>query len=227
MKSLLKLTLLLLLVFTFAAPTLAADESAAKKNDPTKWEKTIAGFEAKDKESPPKKGGVLFIGSSSIRMWKLDSSFPDLGGLNRGFGGSQIEDSTYFADRIVMPYEPRLIVIYAGDNDLAAGKSPVTVAEDFRAFVKKVRAKLPKVKIAYIAIKPSIARLKLMDSVCQANQLIGKDCEADELLAFVDIASPMLGDDGKPREELFLKDGLHLNEEGYKVWTKVLLPFLK
>lgn len=222
-----KLALFSLLALALVVPCLAADEKAEKKNDPKKWEGAIAAFEKQDKEHPPKKGSVLFIGSSSIRMWKLEDSFPDLAGLNRGFGGSQIEDSIYYIDRIVFPYEPRLIVMYAGDNDLAFGKSPVTVAEDFRTFVKKVRQKLPRTKIAFIAIKPSIKRLNLMDNVCQANQLIRTDCDADKQLDFVDIATPMLGDDGKPRPELFIKDGLHLNDEGYKLWTKVLKPYLK
>ena len=222
------------------APKLAPKDSAnadvPKKNDPTKWEKDIAKFEASDKANPPKKGQVLFVGSSSIRLWNLKKSFPDLDAINRGFGGSQIEDSTYFAGRIVLPYQPRLIVMYAGDNDIASGKSPTQVADDFKAFVAKVRgkagdtsadAKAPApAPIIYIAIKPSIARWKLVDKVREANKLIREFCEKGDKLTFLDIETPMIGDDGKPKAELFVKDNLHLSEAGYKMWDELLKPHL-
>lgn len=216
------------------APATDAPPPAPKKNDPTKWEKDIAAFEAADAKAAPKKGQVLFVGSSSIRLWNLKKSFPDLDAINRGFGGSQVEDSTHFADRIVLPYEPRLIVMYAGDNDIASGKSPEQVAADFQAFVVKVRgksgdadgkAKSP-APIIYIAIKPSIARWKLIDKVRLANKLIRECCEKGDKLTFLDIATPMIGDDGKPKAELFVKDNLHLSDAGYKVWDELLRPHL-
>ncbi len=129
-----------------------------QKHDPTRWESTIEKFEAQDKASPPPTGGALFIGSSSIRKWNLDKTFPDRKDtINRGFGGSQMADSAHYADRIAIPYKPRVIVVYAGDNDIAAGKSPQTVLADYQAFVKKIHAALPNTRIVYIAIKPSIA----------------------------------------------------------------------
>lgn len=218
-----------LLVALLAFVSLRADEpkAAPKKNDPAKWEKDIAKFEAMDKEKPQKKGQILFVGSSSIRLWNLGKSFPGLDAINRGFGGSQIEDSTFYADRIVTNYEPRTIVLYGGDNDLASGKSAVQVADDFAAFVKKVREKLPKAKIVFVAIKPSIARWKNVENVRKANALIQKQCEAGEKLVFVDIDKPMLGEDGKPRQELFVKDGLHLSEKGYEIWDALLKPHLE
>lgn len=206
-----------------------ADEpkAAPKKNDPAKWEKDIARFEVMDKEKPQKKGQIVFVGSSSIRMWKLDKSFPGLDAINRGFGGSQIEDSTYYAQRIVTNYEPRTIVMYAGDNDLAAGKSADQVSQDFTAFVKKVREKQPKAKIVFVAIKPSIARWKNVDNVRKANTMIAKQCADGERMVFIDIDKPMMGDDGKPRPELFLKDGLHMSDEGYAIWDALVKPELE
>jgi lysophospholipase L1-like esterase len=192
------------------------------------WEEAIASLETKDKKSPPPKNAVLFVGSSSIRMWDLPKSFPEEKTINRGFGGSQIADSTHFAARLIFPYHPRQIIFYAGDNDLAKGKSAEEVAADFDAFVKTVRKGLPDVPIAYIAVKPSIARWKLWPIIQDANARIRGRCEKDATLTFIDIAPPMLGDDGLPKKELFLDDGLHMNPTGYALWNeavrKILVP---
>ncbi len=206
-----------------------AREPVAAKDAPegfAKWEETIAGFEAKDRKSPPPKKAVLFIGSSSIRMWNLPKSFPGEKTLNRGFVGSEIVDSTHFAERIIFPYQPRQIVFYAGDNDIAKGKSAKQVAADFRAFVETVRAKMPDVPIAYVAVKPSIARWKLWPVISDANAAIRQQCEADATLTFIDVAPPMLDEDGKPKKELFLEDGLHMNAEGYAVWNALVKQIL-
>lgn len=203
-----------------------ADEP--QKNPPTRWEGTIEKFEAADEKSPPKPGGVLFIGSSSIRLWNLRESFPEVENtINRGFGGSHMGDSTHYAERIATAYQPRVIVVYAGDNDIAAGKSPERVLKDYQAFVKKIHAELPKTRIAYIAIKPSISRWKLVDKMRSANALIKKETESDERLSFVDIDTPMIGEDGTPRKELLAKDGLHLSPQGYKIWSDLVRPHLQ
>ena len=202
---------------------LLAEEPA---DDFARWEKAIAAFEALDKQNPPPQEATLFVGSSSIRLWKLEQSFPERAVINRGFGGSQIADSLHFADRIVLKHRPKTIVFYAGDNDIAKGKSPDRVAADFRKFVKTVHAELPETRIVFIAIKPSLARWKLADTIQKANKMIQNECEKNEKLAFADVWKPMLGDDGRPRPELFAKDGLHLNEAGYKVWTEVIEPHL-
>ncbi|GAB4135606.1 MAG: hypothetical protein Tsb009_02040 [Planctomycetaceae bacterium] len=160
-------------------------------------------------------------------MWKLNKSFPELKPLNRGFGGSQIVDSTHFSERIILKHSPKTIVLYAGDNDVAAGKTAKRVAADFRAFVKAIHAKLPKTRILFIAIKPSIRRWNLAGTIQQANRLIANQCQQDKRLVYVDIFKPMLGKDGKPRPELFVKDGLHLNEKGYALWTSILKPHLR
>lgn len=192
-----------------------------------RWEKTIAAFEESDRKSPPSPGSTLFIGSSSIRLWDLKKSFPDLEAINRGFGGSQVSDSVAFVDRIVIPYVPKLIVLYAGDNDVAAGKTPETVTGDFQKFVTLVHEKLPDTHIFYIAIKPSLARWKLFSKMAEANQRIKLMADQNKMVTYVDIVSPMLNRDGKPHQDLFLEDGLHLNAKGYALWNQVLWPLLE
>src|ERR1041385_1910372 len=136
-----------LLCVTFGLAFCAFVAWAQQPAPTNKWEADIKKFEEADRQNPPPKGAVLFVGSSSIRMWKdVAQDFPETKVINRGFGGSEIADSTYFVDRIVTPYQPRLIVFYAGDNDLAAGKTPQKVFEDYQAFVSRVREKMPNVK---------------------------------------------------------------------------------
>ena len=197
------------------------------RDDFSRWEKDIAAFERRDRDPPPPKDAVVFVGSSSIRLWDLAKSFPGVATINRGFGGSELADSVHFASRIVTRYEPRLVVVYAGDNDIAAGKTPEQVHAAFRDFVRAVHKDLPKVRILYLSIKPSIARWKLVDRGRKANALIEKTCKEDDRLLYVDVSTPLLGEDGKPRPELFRRDGLHLNDKGYEVWASVLRPYLK
>lgn len=218
MKRLHALPLLLSAVLTAAITTSALAD---------RWESAIAAFEAQDRQTPPPKGGVLFLGSSSIRLWNVQKFFPDLPVINRGFGGSQIVDSVTYTERIVIPYRPKAIVFYAGDNDTAAGKSPAQIAADFKALVEKVHQALPETRIVAIAIKPSISRWKFIDTVRQANALIRAEAEKAPHTVFIDVEKPMLGPDGKPRPELFQRDGLHLNDEGYKLWTSLVRPQLK
>jgi lysophospholipase L1-like esterase len=200
---------------------------AADKAGPERWAPQIAAFEAEDAKSPPAPGGVLFVGSSSIRLWDLKQSFPDAAAINRGFGGSQVADVLYYVDRIVLKYKPRLVVLYAGDNDIAGGKSAEQVVADYRQLVAAIHAKLPRTRILFLAIKPSLRRWALVSEMRKANRQIRRIASDEELLGFVDIDAPMLGDDGRPRPELFRDDGLHLNERGYQVWARVLRPLLE
>lgn len=205
----------------------AAVAQQAQSPAEDRWESAIRQFEEEDAKNPPVKGEVVFVGSSSIRLWDLSEFFPGLTALNRGFGGSQTADALRYVDRIVVPYGPRVIVFYAGDNDIAAGKSPEEVATDFKAFVSKVREKLPETAIIYISIKPSLSRWALVGKMRKANALIKAFCTTDERLAFVDVDTPMIGPDGKPRPELFVDDGLHLSPEGYALWTKIVFPYIQ
>jgi len=196
----------------------------AAQADP--WAKAMADFEQQDAK-PPKPGGIVFVGSSSIRLWDLARSFPDLPAVNRGFGGSQIVDSVKHVDLLVIKHKPRTVVFYAGDNDLAEGKTPEQVRDDFKTFVGKVHAALPETRVAFIAIKPSIQRWALIGQVRRANAFIREYCDADDRLGFVDVDGPMLGWDGKPRKDLLVEDGLHLSPKGYVLWTALVRPFVE
>jgi lysophospholipase L1-like esterase len=192
-----------------------------------RWEADMAKFEAQDREHPAKQGEVVFVGSSSIRLWDLKKSFLDLDALNRGFGGSEVADSVKHVDLLVLRHKPRIVVMYAGDNDIANGKTPEQVAKDFGAFAAAVHKALPDTKILYIAIKPSVARWKLADQIRDANVRIEAHCKQDEHCEFIDIWPAMLDDEGKPQPGLFKDDGLHMNDAGYAIWTKLLKPHLK
>jgi lysophospholipase L1-like esterase len=171
---------------------------------------------------------VVFIGSSSIQSWKsLADDFPGTRVINRGFGGSELADSTFYADRIVIPYQPKMVVLYAGDNDLADGRTPQQVFEDYKAFVERVHRKLPTTKIAYISIKPSPARASLLQRMKEANRLIKTYATHHKRLIYIDVFTPMLGKDGNPRPELFGPDRLHMNSEGYGLWKLVIAPYIR
>jgi lysophospholipase L1-like esterase len=193
---------------------------------PDQWEHDVAAFEAADRQSPPPKGEIVFIGSSTIRLWNTAASFPDLKIINRGFGGSSLADTVRHAERIVIPYAPRLIVVYAGDNDISGGVLAEQVAFEFERLVKLVHAKLPQTRILYLAIKPSVLRWISDTRMDMANEMIRAICEKDDRLAILDMGDVMLGWDERPRPELFVSDGLHLSDEGYRMWTMLLRPFL-
>lgn len=213
------------LIMLFALLPLCA--SARMTNDHTQWNADIVAFEQADLAHPPPTGAVLFIGSSSIRFWKtLASDFPEVSTINRGFGGSEIADSTFFADRIVAPYHPRAIVMYAGDNDIEDGNSPQQVCNDFAAFVRKARAVDPGVPIAFIAIKPSMARKALLLKIREANALVRDYAAAQKQVAYLDIFTPMLGKDGQPQAQWFIQDGLHMNRTGYQLWISIVRPWV-
>jgi lysophospholipase L1-like esterase len=215
----------LLCVFSLMAVAARAQQAGRAEN---KWESEIRKFTEADRQTPPPQNAVLFVGSSSIRLWKsLAADFPATKVINRGFGGSEIADSTFFADRIVTPYRPRLVVLYAGDNDLSNGKTPEQVFEDYKQFVRAVHRRLPRARVAFISIKPSPSRAHLMDKARAANTLIQQYAARDRRLAYIDVFTPMLGSDGRPRAELFVEDKLHLNEAGYALWKQVVAPYLK
>jgi lysophospholipase L1-like esterase len=220
--------LLALLLHWFVVSSLLAAQPGANANQAGKWEKDIAAFEAQDAKSPPPKNAILFVGSSSIRLWNLKESFPDRRTINRGFGGSELTDSVRFAKRIVLPHQPRIVVLYAGDNDIVNGKSPKQVFTEFQEFVAVIHRALPKTKIVYIAIKPSIKRWALIDKIREANRLIRQHVaeQKSDKLAFLDIDKPMLGADGKPRVDLLQEDGLHLSKQGYELWSRLLRPLI-
>lgn len=192
-----------------------------------RWEAAIQKYEARDKLSKPKEGGIVFVGSSSIVGWTtLAKDFPGKNVINRGFGGSHLSDSVQYANRIVTPYKPKMVILFAGLNDIASGKSPETVAADFQAFVTKVRREVPTTRIAYISISPTPLQWPKNDQVKAANSLIRTFIGHGENLVYIDVYTSMLGPDGTPNPDIFKQDRLHLNPSGYAIWTKIVGPYL-
>jgi lysophospholipase L1-like esterase len=215
------LALLLLAGCQTAPPNSLATHSS------TRWEKDIAAFEASDKTNPPPKDGIVFVGSSSIKRWtNLAADFPGFPVINRGFGGSQLADSVNFAERIITPYQPRQVVIYAGGNDINAGKPPELVYGDFVALVSKIHAQLPHTRIAFISSAPSPSRWKQIEKVRRFNALAQAYCRRHRIV-FINVAPLMLGPDGQPKPDIFVADRLHMNEKGYAIWIKAVTPCLK
>ena len=193
-----------------------------------KWEKEISTLEQEDQPKKPKKGSIVFTGSSSIRLWEnLPEYFPGKRILNRGFGGSQTDEVVYFADRLITTYKPKQVVIYSGDNDIAAGKTPEKVLADFEALFTKIRKATPRATVTFISIKPSPSRKQHLPNINRANALIKEFLEKEKRTAYVDVYNPMLLPSGKPKPELFRADSLHMTKAGYDIWAEVLKPYLK
>ncbi len=196
--------------------------------DPARWTKSIDAFGAADRENPPAKGGIVFTGSSTIAIWNknLSRDFPGYNVIGRGFGGSMIEDSVFYADRTVLPHAPRMVVFYAGENDIAGKKTPDEVAADFAKFCDIVLKALPETRILYVSMKPSPRRWSLQSKIDAGNALIAAYCARTFRTAFLDMKPAMIGPDGQPRADYFKDDKLHLNEAGYRVWREAIAPLL-
>jgi lysophospholipase L1-like esterase len=194
------------------SPVLGAEHNFSK------WEKEIAAYEQADLTNPPPKHGWLFIGSSTIRRWTtLSEDFPQQPVINRGFGGSEIIDSAHFADRIIFPYEPRMVLLRAGGNDLWGGKSPEQVFADFKEFVARVHSKLPQTEIVYISLSPSIARWSQAGKEKTLNAMVETYVKQTPKTKYLETYDMVLGPDGKPRADLFVEDKLHFNAEGNRL----------
>ncbi len=202
----------------------------ALSGDPNAWESTIARFEAADRLRPPPAGAVVFTGSSSITFWRtLAEDMAPLAAINRGFGGSRLADVVRYAPRIVIPYRPRAVVLFAGTNDLS-GRRPATPGEvyaGYRAFVEAVHAALPEAIIYYVSITPTPARWKLWPLAQEANRLIQAHTRTDPRLRYIDLVPAILDPSGRPRRSLYRIDRLHPNKEGYAVWTAAIKPILQ
>lgn len=210
-----------------AAPSATPSAEDKTPYTPAKWEKEIAALEAKDKENPPGKGAIVFIGSSSIKKWTtLAEDFPHHRVINHGFGGSRLSDAVYYVDRLVTPYEPRMIVVYSGGNDINAKVTAEAVFGSFQAFVEKVRQKQPTVPIAYVSIAGNPKRWAQVEEVKKANKLIADYVGKNPNLQFIDVFPKMLGADGLPLPDIFVADNLHMNPKGYAIWTKVVGEYL-
>lgn len=188
-----------------------------------KWEPEIQKFEASDRAQTPPNNAILFVGSSSIRLWtNLVESFPKKKIIQRGFGGSTMADALHFADRIILPYQPKEVLVYEGDNDLAGGKAPEQIAAEFRQLVRKIQENLPKTKVWFISVKPSPSRAKLEAKARALNAEIEWWSRGQKRVGYIDVWTPMMGADGNPRPEIFREDKLHMNAEGYEIWKRVI-----
>jgi lysophospholipase L1-like esterase len=217
------------ILLTFFAMLLLWLSSAAQNYERASlWQKEIDAFAEIDRRQTPPPNAVLFVGSSSVRKWdSLRQDFPSANVVNRGFGGSHLEDVNFYFDRIVAPYKAKKIFLYAGENDLTAGKTPERVLEDFRKFAALARAKSPASKLYFISLKPSPSRWHLREKFRQLNDSIETEIKSIKNAAFIDVWTPMLGADGEPPPEYFIADRLHMNQKGYNVWRAVLAKYLK
>jgi len=233
---------LALLSLAFASALVTQAEPAPRPGEPVaaqatpaydaaraRWQGELSAFATADRERQPIPGGVLFVGSSTIRMWsRLAQDFrqqPVI--INRGFGGSTMADCSLFAADLVVRYKPRLVLVYAGDNDLAEGRTPLQVLESFAQFATTVRSELPDTRIAYISVKPSPSREKLLPGIRETNHMVEAYLQRLPNSDYIDIFTPMLGSDGRPRADLFRGDQLHLNDEGYRLWQSVIASHLQ
>ncbi len=216
-------SLVLLLTLGLLLGGCRTTQDAAKQAAEVRWAGELAVFDRADAVTPPVPGAMLFVGSSSFRLWtNLAAAFPERRVVNRGFGGSQMHELLALMDRLVWPYAAKEIFVYEGDNDLANGKEPAQVAREFREFARRVHGRQPKSTIYFVAVKPSPKRAHLLGKVGETNRLIEEFCGGKSWLKFIDVATPMLNGQGQPRPELFGPDDLHLNGEGYALWRKII-----
>jgi len=217
-----------LTLFGFIASPWAESVMTPQYPNPERFEEDILAFEAVDQATQPPQGAIVGFGSSSMRGWHgtIQEDLAPLTIIPRGFGGSTMYDALHYADRIVLPYRPRAILLYEGDNDMAVQIPLDVYLETFKAFVNKVHTTLPDTRIYVLAIKPSISRWAIWPQMKEANKLLAEACVEDDRLIYIDIAGPMLNEDNEPDPDLFLADNLHLNENGYKLWTEIVRPIL-
>ena len=201
--------------------------TAFAQQDDHPFELEIKAFKQADARQMPAAGGILFVGSSSVRMWKsLEQDFPENNVINREFGGSTFGDLLYYMDRIVPPYLPRQIFVYEGDNDVWAGVSISKIHDRFQTFVHRVHREMPETEIVFISIKPSPSRQKVFEKMHRANLLIKSYALMHDRVRFADVFSAMLTADGGIKPDIFIEDNLHMNAKGYDIWQRVIRPYL-
>ncbi|MCK5686356.1 hypothetical protein KAJ27_19635 [bacterium] len=194
----------------------------------SKWDQKILEFELEDKIKPPPKNGTLFIGSSSIRKWDLKKWFPEVITINRGFGGSHVTHTNRYLHRIAFPYKPDTIILYAGDNDLSVGKTPEALLLDIAWFIWKIKMSLPECHIKILSLKLSPQLAKLIPKIIKFNTYVKSLCDkSGDRVQFIDVFSKMLIGNHKPDSNYFNPDGLHLNDQGYNLWTDVISKVIK
>ncbi len=221
-----KFTSLILILMLFSAFLYGQPNSPATNPDPHRFDNEINNFVQWDKKNSFPEDAILFVGSSSIRLWNTQESFPELTIINRGFGGAHISDVNFFIEQTTLKYSASIILFYCGDNDIAGEKAPEQVLSDYKLFVKKVHENRTDTKILFLPIKPSILRWSFWPEMEAANKLIADYSDTNELLYYIDLASPMLAESSPPPADLFIEDGLHLSKQGYDMWVNILDPIL-
>ncbi|MEE2636443.1 MAG: GDSL-type esterase/lipase family protein [Acidobacteriota bacterium] len=193
--------------------------------DPARYETAIQAFEAQDQGMMPPAGAIVVTGSSSIARWNADmkADLAPLTVIPRGFGGSAMADVLHFADRIILPYEPRAVVIYEGDNDTGRFRvPPTTIARELEQIISQIHTALPDTRVYVMSVKPSLAREAVWDKAQETNELYQTLAASDERLRYIDVATPFLRADGKVMDDIFIDDGLHLNGKGTAIWATTI-----
>lgn len=225
------LAAVLLLIVITTVVIIGRTVSMVKSEDPYVWLPEIEAFEEKDIQEPPPRDTIVFTGSSSIRLWvNLEEDMAPLPVINRGFGGAKIEDVVYFIDRVVLPYNPAAVVLFAGTNNLAGynnDSTPEEILASFVHFVKAVHEELPGIPIYYISITPTRLRWSQWPLVQQTNTLIETYTRENPDLHFIDTTGQFLNEEGKPKRNQFTYDMLHLNRKGYETWASEIKPVLE
>jgi lysophospholipase L1-like esterase len=192
------------------------------------FEKTVLKFQAEDLKTKPAKDAIVVVGSSSISFWHptIKEDLAPLTVIPRGISGCDISDVLYYADKIIIPYQPRAVLIYAGENDIVMHTTPEKVCSIFVSLIDKIQKSNPEVRIYFISIKPSVSRWYLWAKMSEANRLIEAECKKDSHLSFIDITNSLLGEDQKPNPIYFKSDQIHLSKKGYEVWSATIKPIL-
>jgi lysophospholipase L1-like esterase len=207
--------------------SLRADETTHARPKPERFAKEIAKFDQEESENPPARGGIVFTGSSSVRFWKVQEAFPDLPVLNRGFGGSVANDLIVYADKVVIRYQPKVLVVYTGSNDVHAKLTPQEAFADYTKFLGMVHEKLPQTRVIMCSVKVAPVRAAEMGVVQELNRLLEPWTKDKPWITWVESTKYLLGDDGKPNDALFRStDHLHLNDQGYAKWNAIVSPVL-
>ena len=207
-------------------PHSKSGESAIAHTGAARWEPTIKAFEASDATSRPPENAVLLVGGSNARRWTdVDQYFPHHHVINRGFGGARLADVLHFADRIVLPYKPKTILLNAGGNDLSSGQSPEHIRDTARDFIAKVHGALPDSQIYHLGlplVRRSFTTPEVRAVLKKTNELLAELAATEEHVEFIDLAQPLLSDLGKFRPELYVSDGTHFSAEGYAIISRLL-----
>lgn len=218
------------LLFTNLSIVLAQQE-APRTIEPERFAEAFEEFAAEDQASPPPEGAIVVTGSSSIRRWHptMKEDLAPLTVIPRGFGGSTMEDALYWIDKVAIQYKPRAVVVYEGDNDTGSyNVPPAKIAEQFEAIVAKVHAALPETRVYVVSVKPSVRRWAVWAQAQETNELLQAIAAKNDLVTYIDVATPMLQPNGEVMDDIFVDDNLHLNEKGYGIWAPAIKgPLMK